>query len=292
MASMLAEYSFLVMLWVLLFGLAVGSFLNVVIYRLPIMLEKSWFSDCRELLDIHPAETEDKSNQTFNLIVPRSACPSCGHAITAWENIPLISYLVLRGRCSECAHPISIRYPLTEAFTGVMAVLSVWVFGFGYQALAAFVLCSALIAMSLIDLQHKLLPDNITLPLLWLGLLLNSFALFTDLQSAVWGAALGYGVFWLVFQLFKLLTGKEGMGYGDFKLLAALGAWLGWQYLAQIILLSSMIALVAAVLYLLITRQSQFPKIPYGPFLSCAGGIALFYGAQINHAYLAWAGLL
>jgi len=275
--------------WLVIFGLAVGSFINVVVYRLPIMMERTWKQECREYLKI--SDKTATTDPIFNLSTPRSSCPHCGHKIRAWENIPLLSYALLRGRCSSCHAPISIRYPTVEAFSGILALLCGWHFGISLTTLFAFLFCAALLSASLIDLEHKLLPDNITLPLLWLGLLINSFTQITDLHSAVIGAIAGYMSLWSVFQLFRLLTGKEGMGYGDFKLFAVLGAWLGWQYLPQILLLASVIGVIISFAYVLLTRKKSFPKIPFGPFLSLAGLIALFWGNEINQAYLTWAGL-
>ncbi len=272
---------------VTLLGLAVGSFLNVVAYRLPKMMEADWQSQCRELLEI----SEEEKQTTFNLMRPGSACPHCGHQIRAWENIPVFGWLMLRGKCSNCQGAISIRYPIVELVTGLLSLAVAWHFGFGWQTATALLLTWSLIALTLIDFDHQLLPDSIVLPLLWLGLFISLFGVFTDTRSAVIGAIAGYGSLWLVFQTFKLITGKEGMGYGDFKLFAAFGAWLGWQSLIQIILLSSVVgAFVGVTLILLKGRGREIP-IPFGPYLAAAGWISLLWGAGINDAYLRFSGL-
>jgi len=271
-----------------LFALAVGSFLNVVIYRLPKMLEEDWRRECAALT----GKEESGSQQPhLSLAYPSSHCPHCGHKIQAHENIPLLSYLLLRGRCSACDAPIGLRYPLVEAVTAVLSVLVVWHFGLAWESAAALVLTWSLIALATIDLDTRLLPDAITMPLLWLGLLLSLGDRFTDSSSAILGAVLGYLSLWSVFHLFRLLTGKEGMGFGDFKLFALFGAWLGWQYLLQIILFAACTgALMGVALILLRGRDSQVP-IPFGPFLAAAGWISLMWGGAINRAYLQWAGL-
>ncbi|MEC9413657.1 MAG: A24 family peptidase [Pseudomonadota bacterium] len=268
-------------------GLLVGSFLNVVIYRLPIILEREWTEQCAELRDqaSHP-------EAVFTLSRPRSACPHCGHAITALENIPVISYLFLAGKCKACRTPISIRYPTIEALSALVSVIIAWHFGFGWSAVGALLLSWALIPLTFIDVDHQLLPDKITLPLIWLGLAFNLSGVYTDLHSSVIGAIAGYVSLWSIYHLFKLVTGKEGMGYGDFKLLAALGAWLGWQALPMIVLLSSFVgALIGITLVLLKQHQREIP-IPFGPYLAIAGWIALVWGEIINSAYLHWSGLV
>lgn len=270
-----------------LFGLAIGSFLNVVIYRLPKMLEHGWKAECSELLDYHPTQTDTP----VSLSKPASSCPHCGHKIRAWENIPVLSYLFLRGRCSACQAPISIRYPLIELFCGLLTLLIFVQLGFTLQAIAVVVLSYALIAMSMIDIDHQILPDNLTLPFLWLGLVVNLDATFTDIHSAVIGAVAGYLVLWSVFWLFKLLTGKEGMGYGDFKLLALFGAWLGWQYLPQIILLSSLVGAVIGIAMIVLRGRDRNIPIPFGPYLAIAGLIAILFGESINAAYFQLAGI-
>lgn len=267
-----------------LLGLAVGSFLNVVIHRLPRMMEQEWKRDCRALLEMEP----DAAGESFDLVRPRSRCPHCGHAIRALENVPVVSWIVLRGRCSACGTAISLRYPAVEIATAALTVAVAWHFGPVSQALAALALTWALIALTVIDLDCQLLPDDITLPLLWLGLIANVFGLFTNLPSAVLGAAAGYLLLWLVYVGFKLLTGKEGMGHGDFKLLAMLGAWSGWQMLPLIIILSSVAGSIVAVA-LLIRGHERSQPIPFGPYLAGAGWIALLWGEPIMRAYLDWA---
>lgn len=287
-AEVLAESQAWLLFCVGLFSLAVGSFLNVVVYRLPVMMERDWRAQCREYFG---SETEEPPAEPFNLVVPRSRCPHCGHAITALENIPVISYLLLRGRCSDCGASISARYPLVEAATALLSVAVAWRFGFSWETAALLPLTWALIALSLIDYDHKLLPDSIIFPFLWLGLLLNTQGLFTDPVTAVIGAAAGYLALWVVFQLFRLLTGKEGMGYGDFKLLALFGAWAGWPYLFQVILLSSLVGALVGGALLAFAGRDRAEPIPFGPFIAAAGWISLLWGAEINQAYLQWSGL-
>jgi leader peptidase (prepilin peptidase)/N-methyltransferase len=271
-----------------LFALAMGSFLNVVIYRLPRMLETAWRHECAEALDQAPVPL---LGERLTLSSPESRCPQCGHPIRPWENIPLLSYLLLRGRCSSCHNTISVRYPLVEAVTALLSVLIVWRFGLGWEAAAGLVLTWGLIALVLIDYDTQLLPDVITLPLLWIGLLLSLPGLFTDSHSAILGAALGYGSLWTIFQLFRLVTGKEGIGFGDFKLFAALGAWLGWQYLPQIILLSACTGALVGTALILSKRHERQVPIPFGPYLAVAGWISLMWGPEINRLYLQWSGL-
>jgi leader peptidase (prepilin peptidase)/N-methyltransferase len=272
----------------LLLGLSVGSFLNVVIYRLPKMLETQWNHDCLE----HLGQPAEAPTAPFNLNRPASHCPSCHHKIKPWENIPVISWLMLRGRCSSCHNPISPRYPMIEAVTGLLSVTVAMHFGLSWETAAALLLTWALIALSMIDFDVQLLPDNITLPFLWLGLLLSLGGLFTDTHAAIIGTAAGYLSLWSVYQLFKRLTGKEGMGYGDFKLLAMLGAWLGWHYLPQIILLSALVGAVVGVSLILLRGRDRNIPIPFGPYLAAAGWISLMWGEQINQAYLRWSGLI
>lgn len=270
-----------------LLGLCVGSFLNVVIHRLPRMMEREWLGQCAELR----GETAPAPAEPLSLAKPRSRCPDCGHQITALENIPLLSYLlILKGKCSGCGRQISPRYPIVEAITGLLSAYVAWHFGPTTQTIGALLLLWALIALSSIDLDTQLLPDSITLPLLWLGLLFNLWNTYTDLPSAVIGAIAGYLALWSVFWLFKLATGKEGMGYGDFKLLAALGAWLGWQMLPAIILLSSVVGAVVGVTLIVVARHGRNIPIPFGPYLAAAGGIALFWGAKITNTYLGMIG--
>ena len=265
-------------------GLLVGSFLNVVIYRLPIMLERSWQQEYRDYFGESSADTTPTTR--FNLMIPRSACPHCGHPISALENIPLVSWLWLRGRCRACQAPISARYPLVELLTGLATACVAWHFTPGWPLLGALGLTWTLIALTFIDLDKMLLPDQLTLPLLWAGLLLNLIGGLATLQDAVIGAIAGYLILWSLYWTFKLLTGKEGMGYGDFKLLAALGAWLGWQSLPLILILSSVVGAVAGISLMLLRRHQQGNPIPFGPYLAMAGWIALLWGDTITRWYL------
>ena len=262
-------------------GLCVGSFLNVVIHRLPKMLERTWADECAELRDEMPAE-----RPPYNLLVPRSACPACNHPIGAHENIPVVSWLLLGGKCSSCKAPISARYPLIELGAALLAAAAAWKFGPGWQAVAAIALLWVLLALTAIDIDTQLLPDNLTLPLLWAGLIVNSFGLFVPLTDALWGAVGGYLVLWLVYWAFKLLTKKEGMGYGDFKLLGALGAWLGWQLLPVIILLSSVVGAVVGIMLIVLRGRDRNIPIPFGPYLAGAGVLTLFFGPALVTAYL------
>lgn len=264
-------------------GLLVGSFLNVVIYRLPIVLEHDWKAQARDILEL-PAD--DSSASPFNLVVPRSRCPGCSAPIRAWQNIPVISYLALRGRCASCGARISARYPMIEIMSGVLAGFVAWQFGAGWAALGALLFTWSLIALTFIDLDHQLLPDNITLPLLWLGLLFSLGHVFVSPTNAIVGAVAGYGSLWLVFQAFKLLTGKEGMGFGDFKLFAALGAWLGWQQLPLVILLASVTGAILGGLAIVLRGRDRAQPMPFGPFLAIAGLIAFFWGDAIVGWYL------
>lgn len=270
----------------LVLGLLVGSFLNVVIYRLPKMMEQDWKAQCQELLADGDAPAPTIQQEPFNLMVPASRCPHCGHKIKPWENTPIVSYLFLKGKCAGCKAAISLRYPVIELISGLVSVGMIYVFGATWAGLAALVVGWALIALIMIDIDTQFLPDDITLPLLWLGLIANSFGLFTNLSSALWGAVAGYISLWSVYKLFKLLTGKEGMGYGDFKLLAALGAWMGWQMLPQIILLSSLVGAVIGVGIILLRGHDKNIPIPYGPYLAIAGWIAFIWGDTINSTYL------
>ena len=254
------------------------------IYRLPVILERDWRQQCQEFLEIETAEKQQV--EKFNLAVPASSCPHCGHKIRIWENIPLISYLVLGGKCSACKTSISLQYPTIEVVTALMSVAVAWNFGVSVQTVGALVFTWVLIALTMIDVHKQLLPDNLTLPLLWLGLIFALFDTYTSLHSAVIGAIAGYLVLWTVFQIFKLVTGKEGMGFGDFKLLAALGAWMGWTMLPQIVLLSSVVGAIAGSIMLVIGRTRRQQPIPFGPYLAVAGWIALLWGDQINQAYL------
>jgi len=262
-------------------GLMVGSFLNVVIYRLPEMIKRDWLLQCTELRGEELPRLEK-----FNLMVPRSACVHCGHKITALENIPIISYVALRGRCAQCKKSISLRYPLVEVLTALLSGLVAWHFGFSLLTLAALIFVWALIALAVIDLNTQLLPDDITLPLLWLGILVNLNNGFTDIDSAVIGAVVGYLSLWSIYWCFKLLTGKEGMGYGDFKLLATIGAWLGWTMLPLVIIFSSLIGAVVGTSLILQSKHDKNSTIPFGPYLVSGALVALFAGEKINQLYL------
>jgi leader peptidase (prepilin peptidase)/N-methyltransferase len=267
---------------VFLFSLLIGSFLNVVIHRLPKMMEADWHAQCAELR----GETVPDA-PLYNLSLPRSACPQCGHQITALENIPLLSWLWLRGRCSACSTPISARYPLVELLTALLSAAAAWKWGVSVQTIGALLLVWTLIALAFIDLDTTFLPDNLTLPLLWLGLLFNLGGHFASLADAVIGAMAGYLVLWSVYWLFKLATGKEGMGYGDFKLLAALGAWLGWQMLPVTLLLSSVVGATIGVAMILFVKHDRRVPIPFGPYLAGGGLVALFFGMDLTQVYLA-----
>ena len=254
------------------------------------MMERDWQDQCRDFLttdgNLATLPANDSKQEPFNLMVPASRCPHCGHKIKPWENIPVISYLFLRGKCSNCKAGISARYPVIELVTGLLSVAVVFYVGINWSGLAALVFTWSLIALTMIDFDTYLLPDDITLPLLWLGLIANSFNTFTDLPSALWGAIAGYLALWSVYKFFKLVTGKEGMGYGDFKLLAALGAWMGWQMLPQIILLSSLVGAVIGISMIVIRGRDKNIPIPFGPYLAIAGWIAFIWGDTINQSYL------
>jgi leader peptidase (prepilin peptidase)/N-methyltransferase len=289
------------LLSVFLLGLLVGSFLNVVIYRLPIMLKREWKTDCvgflsdefkSEKIAYSFPETLSNETETFNLSIPRSRCPACDHKITALENIPVISWLFLKAKCSECGSGISIRYPIIELTSALLSVLVAYYFGVQWFTLAALFLTWALIALTMIDFDTQLLPDNITLPLLWLGLLISLLQISNiSLENSVIGAIAGYMVLWMVYQLFKLITGKEGMGYGDFKLLAVLGAWLGWQALPLILLLSALVGAVVGISLILFLGRDKNIPIPFGPYLAAAGFISLLWGEPIKQFYFNIAGL-
>ncbi|MFC5476477.1 prepilin peptidase [Paraherbaspirillum soli] len=267
-----------------IFGLLVGSFLNVVIHRLPQMMQRE-----SDNYVAHESGKPLPHTDRYNLVVPRSACPKCHHQIGALENIPVLSYLVLRGKCIACKTPISARYPIVETLTGVLSAFLIWHFGSGWAGLATLVFAYLLIAMTFIDADTQLLPDDLTLPLLWCGLLLNLFGLFVPLSDAVIGAAAGYLALWSIYWVFKLLTGKEGMGYGDFKLLAALGAWLGWKMLPIIILFSSLVGAVVGIALIVFTRRGREKPIPFGPYLAASGMLALLYGKPILETYFSFA---
>ena len=271
-------------------GLLIGSFLNVVAYRLPLMMERDWRRQCEELGSEEPSGNPEALPEPFDLWQPRSACPGCSAPVAAYDNLPVLSFLLLRGRCRHCARPIGLRYPIVEASAAVLAVVVAWVFGPSWQALAALLVSWTLLALSIIDIDRYLLPDSMTLPLMWGGLLaslivVDGVPLFVGVRSSVIGAAVGYVSLWSVYQIFKLLTGKEGMGYGDFKLLAALGAWLGWQQLPLVILLSAGAGAVIGTVLLIFGRSRNAP-IPFGPYLAIAGWIALLWGENLNNLYL------
>jgi len=279
---------------VFVLSLLVGSFLNVVIYRLPIMMEREWRDQCKELGE---TSATDIPEGRFDLVVPRSRCLFCGAQITASQNIPILSYLILGGKCGSCSAAISKRYPIVEALTAILTAIVAWRFGFGWESAAAVLLTWALIAISVIDIDHQIIPDSISLPLLWIGLFLSLFhpmagadVLFVDPKTGIIGALAGYLSLWCIYQLFLLLTGKEGMGYGDFKLLAVLGAWLGWQVLPLIILLSAAVGATVGVTMIVLRRQDRSVPIPFGPYLAAAGWIAMLYGEQIVAGYLDFMG--
>ena len=284
LVDFLASNPLAFVLCAIVLGLLVGSFLNVVVHRLPIMMQRDWRAQAREFLEL-PAEPAS----TFNLVLPHSHCPHCDHEIRPWENIPLVSWLALRGKCSSCRAPISRRYPLVELLCGLLSGYVAWHFGFSWQAGAMLLLTWGLLAMSMIDVDHQLLPDSIVLPLLWVGLIVNDLGLFASLSDALWGAVAGYLALWSVYWLFKLVTGKEGMGYGDFKLLAMLGAWGGWQVLPLTILLSSVVGAVLGTILLRVQKADSGTAIPFGPYLAIAGWIALLWGEQITSSYLQFA---
>jgi leader peptidase (prepilin peptidase)/N-methyltransferase len=265
-------------------GLVVGSFLNVVIYRLPIMMDNTWSRECREHMG--DSQAEPLVQTPFNLLTPASRCPQCGHRITALENIPVISYLLLRGRCSGCGTGIPLRYPAVEIVTAVLSVITALHFGYSVQTLAALTFTWALIPLFLIDFDTQLLPDTVTLPLLWAGLLLSLFNVFVDSQASIVGAAVGYLSLWSIYHLFRLATGKEGMGFGDFKLLGAIGAWTGWQALPVVILFSSVVGATIGILLILFKGRDHSQPMPFGPFLAAAGWMTLLWGADIINLYL------
>ncbi|MGM0767005.1 MAG: prepilin peptidase [Pseudomonadota bacterium] len=279
----------LLYLTVIFFSLCIGSFLNVVILRLPKMMQQEWRCQCEEFLEL--PEGQRKPETQITLSSPASTCPSCGHRIRAWENIPVISYLVLGGKCAACKARISPRYPVIEALTAVFSVVTVVLLGPTASALWALLLVWSLVAMTMIDFDTQLLPDSITLPLMWLGLVLNYFGVLTDFQSAFWGAVAGYLSLWSVYWLFKLVTGKEGMGHGDFKLLAALGAWLGWQLLPAVILLSSVVGAVVGISLMVFRKHGREVPIPFGPYLAAAGLLCLWFGNQIQSWWFGYLGV-
>lgn len=289
----------------LVLGLLVGSFLNVVIYRLPISLIANWRKECQEFLTEddasedstgtnnrnEKANTSESNDEPFNIAVPRSHCPACKAPIKAWQNIPVLSYLLLKGKCANCKTSISLRYPALELVTGLLSLFVIHQYGATTEGGLVLLFTWCLISLTMIDIDHQLLPDNITLPLLWLGLLANALGMFTDVYSSLYGAAAGYMILWCVFWAFKLATGKEGMGQGDFKLLAVLGAWMGWQSLPLIIILSSAVGAVIGIAGVLIYGKDKNKPIPFGPYLAIAGWIAFFWGDMITKSYLQFASL-
>ena len=291
MVEVFTESALLFVGVVFAFSLVIGSFLNVVIHRLPIMMERDWREQCAELAKSPP--DHELPEGRFDLVAPRSRCPACGTTIKAWQNIPVISYLLLGGKCAKCGESISARYPLVELFTAVLAATCAWRFGVGWEALMAVVMTLALIPIAMIDGETQLIPDSIVLPLLWIGLAMSLFApmsgaqtLFISPQDAIVGAMAGYLSLWTVYQLFKLVTGKEGMGYGDFKLLAALGAWLGWQQLPLIILMSAVVGAIVGIALMAFRNHERSVPIPFGPYLAAAGWITMLWGDRIKSAYL------
>ena len=290
MAELFTESPAIFIAVVFAFALTVGSFLNVVIFRLPLMMQRDWREQCEELLQ-EPAPNIPEGR--FNLVVPRSRCPSCGEPIKAWQNIPVLSYLLLGAQCANCRQSISLRYPIVEVFTAVLAAICAWRFGFGWEALLAIGLSCALVAISLIDADHQIIPDSIVVPLLWVGIVMSLFhplpgtdTLFIPPRDAIAGAIAGYLSLWSVYQLFKLVTGKEGMGYGDFKLLAALGAWLGWKALPTIILMSAVVGAVVGIALIVFRGRDRAAPIPFGPYLAAAGWITMLWGETLKNAYL------
>ena len=291
MPQLFMESPLLFIAVVFAFCLVIGSFLNVVIYRLPIMMERDWREQCEEFSKSPPVL--DIPEERFDLVVPRSRCPSCGHLIKAWQNIPVISYLILGGRCANCKESISARYPVVEMMTAVLAAVCAWRFGVGWEALMAIVLTLMLVPVAMIDADTQLIPDSIVLPLMWVGLAMSLFhpmdgadTLFIAPRDAIIGAMAGYLSLWSVYQLFKLVTGKEGMGYGDFKLLAALGAWLGWQHLHIIILMSAVVGAIVGLAMMAFRNHGRSVPIPFGPYLAAAGWITMLWGRDIWNLYL------
>jgi leader peptidase (prepilin peptidase)/N-methyltransferase len=291
MVEVFTESALLFVAVVFAFCLVIGSFLNVVIHRLPVMMERDWREQCEELAKYPPEQALPEGR--FDLIVPRSRCPSCGNTIKAWQNIPVVSYLLLGGKCARCGESISARYPIVELLAGILAATCAWRFGVGWEALMAVVMTLALIPIAMIDAKTQLIPDSIVLPLMWIGLAMSLFSplqgaetLFISPQNAIVGAMAGYLSLWTVYQLFKLITGKEGMGYGDFKLLAALGAWLGWQQLPLIVLMSAVVGAIVGILMMVFRQHERSEPIPFGPYLAAAGWISMLWGDVITTSYL------
>lgn len=289
------QYPWLFYSFVVIASLCIGSFLNVVIIRIPMMMERQWQAHCQEIkrenVSGDVVDVKEKTDKSYNIATPRSHCQHCGYSLKIWENIPLISFIFLRGKCAACGGAISLRYPFVELLTTIMTVFVVWHFGLSMQMVAALLLTWVLIALSLIDYDTQLLPDSMTLPLVWLGLLVNISATFTVLSSAVLGAVIGYLSLWSIYYIFKYFTGKEGLGFGDFKLLAALGAWFGWQQLAIIIFLSSFAGAIIGILLILLGKQTASKPIPFGPYLALAGWVSMIWGENIVEFYLNVAGL-
>jgi len=290
MAELLTQSPLIFIAATFAFALLVGSFVNVVVHRLPIMMEREWREQCAEIAN---APTTDLPTGRFDLVVPRSHCPSCGKQITAWQNIPILSYFLLGRQCANCKQSISARYPFVELLTAALAAVVAIRFGFGWEALMAILMTFTLISISLIDIDHQLIPDSIALPLIWVGLAMSLFhpmsgseALFVSPTDSIIGAMAGYLSLWSIYQLFKMITGKEGMGYGDFKLLAALGAWLGWQALPIIILMSALVGAVTGIALVVFRRHDRNLPIPFGPYLAAAGWITMLYGEAIKNSYL------
>ena len=289
MLELLSEFPAVFIAIVFAFTLLMGSFLNVVIYRLPLMMRRDWHEQCKELSEIAPV---DLPTSRFDLIAPRSRCRSCGTQISALQNVPVFSYLLLGGKCANCKAPISLRYPIVEAATAILATTVAWHFGYGWEALMGVVLTLFLVPITMIDFDHQLIPDSIVLPLLWIGLGMSLFSplagsdtLFIGSRDAIIGAGAGYLSLWSVYWLFKLATGKEGMGYGDFKLLAALGAWLGWQTLPLIILMSALVGAIVGLSLIVFRRRDRQLPIPFGPYLAIAGWITMLWGEKIKALY-------
>ncbi len=287
MTSAIDLYIAYIILFSGLLGLIVGSFLNVVAYRLPLWLFAEWKRECKSFLELKG----DSPPEKFNIAFPASHCPKCKAPVKPWQNIPVLSYIFLKGKCASCKTTISLRYPFVELLTGLASAFTAYRFGFSIEYALVLIFTWSLITLTLIDADHKILPDNITLPLLWLGLLANSFGVFTDLQSAVIGAAAGYLSLWSVYWVFKLATGKEGMGFGDFKLLAALGAWMGWQQLPLIIILSAFVGAVLGIIILTATKQNRSNPIPFGPYLAAAGWVTFYWGDQLKLLYFQYSGI-
>jgi leader peptidase (prepilin peptidase)/N-methyltransferase len=294
--ALLSEYPALFVGFAFILSLLIGSFLNVVIYRLPIMLDREWKKQAAEILQGDQASSAETTQPAFNLVVPASTCPKCNAPIRAWQNIPVISFLCLRGKCANCKAPISSRYPIVELMTALLSAVVAWKFGFTWYCAAALLMTWALVALSLIDFDHQLLPDQITLPLVWIGLLISIWAtpgtpFAPDMRSSIIGGVAGYLSLWSVYWLFKLLTGKEGMGYGDFKLLAAFGTWLGWQSLLLIVLVSAFAGAVIGIGLILFRGRDRNIPIPFGPYLAIAGWIAMLWGPTLIQGYLHFSGL-